>query len=116
MTPTRRCRPRPSSCYGTQVNTTPCTERVSPVCVHGRCRCPVAEHTAAAQAYADQERNVVICSPFYLNQLLPGDILERDITPADLLVDRWRGVHTVDITAGLSATEKLKVLGEYSRL
>ena len=83
----------------------------------GRCCClAVADHTAAAQDYADQERNVVICSPFYLNQLLPGDILEREITPADLLVDRWRGVHTVDITAGLSATEKLKVLGEYSRL
>ena len=83
----------------------------------GRCCClAVADHTAAAQDYADQERNVVICSPFYLNQLLPGDILEREITPADLLVDRWRGVHTVDITAGLSASEKLKVLGEYSRL
>ena len=83
----------------------------------GRCRCLVGPgHTAAAQAYADQDRNVVICSPFYLNQLLPGDILEREITPADLLVDRWRGVHTVDITAGLSASEKLKVLGEYDHV
>eukprot|EP01043_Picozoa_sp_COSAG02_P021964 COSAG02_NODE_1127_length_14428_cov_68.304627_13_plen_441_part_00 len=68
-------------------------------------------HTLAAQAYANQERNVVICSPFYLNQLLPGDILEREITPNDLLVDRWRGLHTVDITAGLSADQKGKVLG-----
>ena len=68
-------------------------------------------HTLAARAYADQQRDVVICSPFYLDQLLPGDVLDREITPADLLVDRWRGVYTVDITAGLSADEKLRVLG-----
>lgn len=68
-------------------------------------------HTLAAQAYTNQQRNVVICSPFYLDQLLPGDILQREITPSDLLADRWRGVHTVDITAGLSADQKRKVLG-----
>ena len=66
------------------------------------------DYTLAAQDYAAQQRNVVICSPFYLDQLLPGDTLDREITQ---LVDRWRGVYTVDITAGLSADEKLKVLG-----
>jgi hypothetical protein len=71
------------------------------------------DSSAAVQAFAAAGHQVVVCAPFYIDQLLPGgggNAAGGRPTP-QVLVDRWRAVFEVDIMEGVEARLASNVLG-----